>query len=369
VDLGRIVISMDRQSKAEFSRIYSDLEEELDPTSIYPFCAVFLDLEIVSLYKGYVLIACSAIAGYIGITYSLNNIIRRLYWFLVVIITFSYILAVLFPAMGTQIGYPYYGAWRGLFSHKNSLGAFISLGTSIFMVIVLSKENKPIIRLSSMCLFLSAAGLLFLSRSAAGILIFVILNSGLLLGFAWVKWNKYLRTIHYFVVGILFTGAIILALSHLNFIFGLLNRNTTLTGRLPLWYFLITSGISNHPFIGNGFGATWVNEQFRMATQAAIGWDFAPITAHNGLLDIFLCLGLVGVVLLISVVLVGLYRVTKYALKEQTFISLFPLLMIGFVILTNISETFLLELESFTWFLLVCALFSTTPLSKTAKQI
>jgi O-antigen ligase len=147
----------------------------------------------------------------------------------------------------------------------------------------------------------------------------------------------------------------------LDFVFGLLNRDTTLTGRLQSWSYLINSGISTHPLFGSGFGATWVSIQFRAVTQAAIGWDFAPLSADNGLVDIFLNLGLVGVILLISTVLLCLFRVVRHALKEQTIISFFPVLVMIFVITANISVSFILELESFAWFLMVFALFSTTP--------
>ena len=312
--------------------------------------------------------ACSAIAGYIGITYTIKIIIRKLCWFFVITASLSYGLALIFPAMGTHIGYPFFGAWRGLYIHKNFLGAQMALGTIIFLLNILSIENRLFIRLSGFCLYLLTAGLVYLSRSATGIIVFIILNAGLLLASAWVKWKNRLQRIHYLGLGILFTATILLVLTNLNFVFGLLNRNTTLTGRLPLWSFLINSGISKHPLFGTGFGATWASDQFRLATQVASGWEYAPITAHNGLIELFLSLGLVGVILLIAIVVLSFFRVTRYALKEQTIISFFPMLVMIFVITTNISESFILELESFAWFLMVYALFSTTRPSQRMQQ-
>jgi O-antigen ligase len=329
---------------------------------IFAICSMFWsEYFIASLYKIFVLIACSAIAAYIGKTYPSNILLRKLSWFFIIVTCISYGLALLIPAMGTHIGYPYFGAWRGLFFHKNYLGALMAFGTIVFLLNILSAGNRLIFRLSSFCLYLLTTGLVFLSRSATGIILFAILNSGLLLVSAWVKWKNRLRRGHYIILGILFSGLIILTLSHLDFVFGLLNRDTTLTGRLQSWSYLINSGISTHPLFGSGFGATWVSIQFRAVTQAAIGWDFAPLSADNGLMDIFLNLGLVGVILLISTVLLCLFRVVKYALKEQTLISFFPLLAMIFVITANISVSFILELEAFAWFLMVFALFSTTP--------
>ena len=41
-----------------------------------------------------------------------------------------------------------------------------------------------------------------------------------------------------------------------------------------------------------------------------------------------------------------------------------PVMMVVFVITANISVSFFLELECFAWFLLVYALFTTTPPTK-----
>jgi exopolysaccharide production protein ExoQ len=315
-----------------------------------------------SFYKVFVLIACSAIAAYIGITYSSNVLLKRLSWFFILISSLSYVLALFFPELGTNKGYPYYGAWRGWFTIKNYMGPIMSFGSIVFMIKLISIDKKLFSRLTSGCLYLLTAGLAFLSRSATAMIIFAILNGSLLLIFAWVKLKNRLRAGHYIVLGILFAGTLILALSNLDFLLGLLNKNTTLTGRLPMWSFLINSGISKHPLIGDGFGATWASDQFKLATQSAIGWWFAPITSHNGLVDIFLHLGLVGVLLFISMVFFIFYRVIRYALKNKTIISFFPVLVMIFILLVNISESFILELESFAWFLMIFALFYTTPL-------
>jgi O-antigen ligase len=332
---------------------------------LFAICSIFWsDFKVASLYKVIVLIACSAIGGYVGMTYTINNFIRKLFWFFVITVSLSYGLALLFPSMGTHIGYPYFGAWRGLFFHKNFMAEIMAFGTITFIANIFSIENRMILRLVSICFYVLTAGLVFLSRSASGIILFVILNTSFLLVAAWVKWKNHLGRLHYYGLGILFIGMVILTFTHLNFVFGLLNRNATLTGRIPEWSYLITSGMSQHPLLGSGLGATWVNDQFRSITQATTGWGFAPLSADNGLLDIFLNLGLVGVILLISNVVLCLSRVAKHALKEQTIISFFPAFLMIFVITANISTSFMLEHESFAWFLMVFALFSTTPLPR-----
>ena len=327
----------------------------------FAICSIFWsDNFLVSLYKVLVLIGCSTIAAYIGITFPGNTFIKKLSYFFVFVIGLSYGLALLFPTIGTFIGYPYFGAWRGWFTIKNYMGPVMSVVTIVYLFITLDGDEKISIRLLSLCFYLLSVGLVFLSQSATGIIIMIILNAGSLFFYSWVKWKKWLHAGHYIVLGILFAGLFIFALTNLSFLFGLLNKNTTFTGRVPLWSFLINTGLANHPVLGSGFGATWANYQFMLATDTAVGWK--AFTAHDGFVEIFFSLGLVGAILLISILLLCIYRVTIHAIKEQSFISFFPILLIIFVITTNITESFFLELESFAWFLMIFALFSTTPL-------
>jgi exopolysaccharide production protein ExoQ len=324
-------------------------------------CSIFwCAYPLVAIYKVFVLIACSTISAYIGINFPGKTLIKKLSYFFVFVIILSYSLALLIPVVGTNIGYPYFGAWRGWFDIKNYMAPVMSVATIIYLFNALDANEKIINRLLSVCFYLLSVGLVFLSQSATGITIMIILNAGAILFYAWVKWKNHLHTVHYIILGILFAGLSILAFTNLSFLFGLLNKNTTFTGRVPLWSFLVNTGLANHPLFGSGFGATWANDQFSHTVQAAEGW--IVITAHNGLVETFLSLGLVGTILLISILVLCIYRVTRNAIKEQSFISFFPILLILFVITTNITESFFLELESFTWFLMVFALFSTTPL-------
>jgi exopolysaccharide production protein ExoQ len=216
--------------------------------------------------------------------------------------------------------------------------------------------------LGNILFYFLTALLVFLSKCATAMILLVLLNLGFLLAVAWVKWKKHLKKVHYVALTIVFIVLLILVFQNMDFLFGLLNRNTTLTGRLPLWSYLIQNGLANRPVLGNGLGATWDSNNFRFTTQVAVGWDLPPLVSDNGYIDIFLDLGLVGVVLSIFMVLLCLFRVTRHALKEQTVISFFPVLVMIFVITVNLDLSFFLNLESFAWFLMIFALFSTTPL-------
>jgi O-antigen ligase len=69
----------------------------------------------------------------------------------------------------------------------------------------------------------------------------------------------------------------------------------TFTGRLPLWE-VIWDQIQQHYWLGYGFGAFWdvngLDNSFGLARS--VGWLGVVGQAHNGYLDLFLQIGLVG---------------------------------------------------------------------------
>jgi exopolysaccharide production protein ExoQ len=330
---------------------------------LFALCSIAWSINIgASVYRGISLIGCSAIAAYTGLTFSNKILFKGFWWFYVFIAIASFTLALFFPSFGTHIGYPYYGAWRGIFWSKNYMGPMMTFGNLVFLFGITLSWKKLLAWLGNILFYLLTALLVYLSKCASALILMVALNLGFLLAFAWVKWKKLLKKKHYIIGAIVSILLIIFIILNLNFFFGLLGRDTSLTGRFPLWSYLIHTGWTNHPILGSGFGATWETNNFRYTTAIAVKWDTTPLVSDNGFIDIFLDLGLIGVALSICVILVCLYRVVKHANKEQTVISFFPVFVVIFVIIVNSTLSFFLNLESFTWFLLVFALFSTTPL-------
>jgi exopolysaccharide production protein ExoQ len=81
-----------------------------------------------------------------------------------------------------------------------------------------------------------------------------------------------------------------------------LGRDPTLTGRTQLWG--VALEYSGDPLLGTGFESFWLGE--RLQRIWSIYW-WHPNEAHNGYLEVFLNLGVVGV-LLLGIVLVAGYR-------------------------------------------------------------
>jgi O-antigen ligase len=186
------------------------------------------------------------------------------------------------------------------------------------------------------------------------------LNFLIALVIGWLAIKPRLHALHYYVsAGVLVVSAA-LALANINFIFGMFNRDTSISGRVPMWTYLIKAIISQHPWLGYGFGAIWTMESFRIQVQHVVGWLYPVLIGDNGFLDILLHLGAVGLILFLVILGYMVYRTGKYGFRHLTIEGFFPLFVIIYALAANISFSLFLETESFVWLLMVAALFATS---------
>ncbi len=88
-----------------------------------------------------------------------------------------------------------------------------------------------------------------------------------------------------------------------------LGRGSELSGRAPLWRDLL--GLHTNPILGTGFESFWLGER---PLQLEGIFFFIPNEAHNGYLETYLTLGIVGVFLLI-----GLFVATFWKIRAELF--------------------------------------------------
>ena len=122
--------------------------------------------------------------------------------------------------------------------------------------------------------------------------------------------------------------------SFLSWVFGLLGRDATLTGRADLWNDLMRIAAIN-PISGIGFGSFWIGD---LAHNLWDKYHWMPGQGHNGYIDVYLHLGLIGIIILCMVVLSS---TRKLIMNYYDNISYFELkyVLLMMILLSNISET------------------------------
>jgi O-antigen ligase len=110
-------------------------------------------------------------------------------------------------------------------------------------------------------------------------------------------------------------------------------RDLSLTGRVELWPDLIQ--LVPNPLIGTGFDSFWLGERLRKLWN--IYW-WQPNVAHNGFLETYINLGLIGVFLLVMVI-IATFMKCKNSMETNNIFGKFGLSVLIVTILYNMTES------------------------------
>ena len=318
---------------------------------------------VVTLFRALELFFAAVIAAYIGTRYQPGQMLEFLFWFgaILLILTIATVFAA--PRTGTMYWPPFDGAWRGIYWHRNHLASITALLSMVFLcrVLIAFKERDTKGFLDGIFYLLSLV-VLFFARSATGHILLFVLHFAVFCVWLWLTVAHRLQKWHYYLIFGVFVGGAILILSNLDLVFGIFNRDATLTGRANLWMHLLRDIVSRRPWLGHGFGAAWTFDSFREEIRLLVGWASQPLIGDNGFLDILLHVGVVGLLIFLTILVTASFRAFRYAISYKTLISFFPLLVMTYALFANISFSLFAETEVFIWFLIVTVLFMTTPL-------
>ncbi len=206
-----------------------------------------------------------------------------------ILAVFSLLAGLFVPSIGrmTEI-FP--GAWRGLWPEKNAFGGNMAFGAAICAAAAfLNPRRAGIWWAMALLSFL----LLLMSTSKTALV-------SLLLGAAALALVWSVRRGPVFSVVATWCAVVVLglvacvALFASDYVFGLLGKDATLTGRTEIWA-AVMHQIHQRPWVGFGYAAIW-DETGRWGPLAWIVHDagFRPDHAHNSWLEQWLSLGLVG---------------------------------------------------------------------------
>lgn len=135
----------------------------------------------------------------------------------------------------------------------------------------------------------------------------------------------------------------------------------TLTGRLPLWGYLIERYVGDRPFFGYGYNGFWT-PQHVMNVSGSQNWLI--LTAHSGYVSLLLELGAVGLGLVAIIVVMSLRRSYRNYRRSGDRTWLFMTAVLVWAIVNSIFDVVILEptLRNFICFLVFAKLALVRPL-------
>lgn len=234
----------------------------------------------------------------------------------------------------------------GIYDNANSLGRIMALTVFTCVAALKLDRRRRLLYLAG----IGAAGLaLALSQSKTSLVISV-LTSLLLVIFMVFRSRKQLFGA--VVVSVIGSGLVtlVVVVTNLALITTALDRDVTLTGRVPLWESVFPR-LLDRPIQGYGFNGYWNG----WGSPSHEIWNlntWRPPHAHNQFIDVMLLLGVIGLLLFVGLQLRTLVRATRYVRDVRGVFGLWPLTYCCFFLLAMLTESGLIA-RDLTWFLYV----------------
>lgn len=250
------------------------------------------------------------------------------------------------PAIG-RMADTFPGSWRGLWLEKNTFGDNMTQGAAICAAAAFLNPRRAMLWCGASVL---CFGLVLMSTSKTSLV--SVLLSGASIGLVWAVRRGPVASIAatWGAVVALCAGAAVIFFAS-DFVFGLLGKDATLTGRTKIWAAVMRQ-IDERPWQGFGYAAIW-DETGPWGPLAWITHDagFRAHHAHNSWLEQWLSLGVPGLAAWAGFFLqtlvaniVALYR-SKGAYLALPFFVLFSL--------TSLTESIAVVYNDMRWVIFV----------------
>jgi exopolysaccharide production protein ExoQ len=291
-----------------------------------------------TLRRALALLGTSMVGLYLGMKFEPKQQLRMIAWVIGLGAVASLAVALLFPDTGIVEG-----GWQGVYYLKNTLGRMMALGMLSLALLAFSERRHRVVRV--MMLFLCCS-LMLLSRSVTAIVVSLLM-------FALLPFRKllFLRT-RQLILALPLVFAVVSAITiwtvaHLEDILMTLGRSSSLTGRIPLWHY-VAKEIADRPIQGWGFMAFW-NSWEGERVSGTVHWDVAVPNAHNGFLEVWLGIGVIGLAILAIGLVQNLSSALRIARSSEDIDQSWPLIMLVFTVLYNLTESSFLAVNSLMW--------------------
>ncbi len=326
-----------------------------------PLLCSFLALVIVSscwslhpidsIRRGAGLLLLSIFAVYVAATFRPTRIAHILGTALSIGMALSLAAAAMLPSRAFMSD----GSFRGVYAHKNILGILAALLCILGIVRILSRKRWD--GKSALVLILGALNLV-LSASATSAIGFILCLS-ILIVFRKSKTKQSGPSVLRATIAIGIPAVLFLQFTGLasfdSWLMSVFGKSSTLTGRTDIWAALVPE-ILKRPLLGWGFGGFW-HGPLEPSTQV---WFAVPVLrptqAHNLALQVAVELGLIGLLLIGTLLIRTVVKHLKNyrATGDQVAFTMISVLCL--LLVQSFTEAGLLNHQTLSWALVTYAI-------------
>jgi O-antigen ligase len=298
------------------------------------------------------LCASSLFGLYLAERYILGQQLRFYAWTVGIgaLLSLFFIFAV--PLYGVMSG-DLAGSWNGTYTHKNALGRIMVFGVLVFFSRARAARTHRVANWLGIGLALILIGG---SRSLTAVFMLAIF---LIILFC----DKVLRSKpdrRGAALGMMTSAGALLAILIIfsgGTVLRHFGKDATLTGRMFLWDMVLTK-IGTHPWLGYGYNALWLGTEGTSSAEIEKAVKWTPGSAHNGFLDLWLTLGLLGLSVFVLQYAATFRRALLFLRSSNGAEGYWPLTYLLFIAMYNFDESALLKQSDLFWTVYVVAVYS-----------
>jgi exopolysaccharide production protein ExoQ len=289
-----------------------------------------------SLRRAFALGMWTLFGYYLASRYDTTELLQHLAIALGILAVLSLATGALLPDYGRESGFNG-GAWRGVYTTKNVLGEMMLLAAVVFGSLA-RRANRA--KTPAVLGILLVVTLIVFARATAASLIVLLLVITIPIVLMFRRRAALAAMICCCLLG--FSAVGLVASVNEQTVLNVVGKDATLTGRTVLWEAVIQR-IEDRPVLGYGYGAFWEpNTASSERVRAAVGWDVPH--AHNGILDTWLDLGLIGVLSLSAAYVLALRRAwtglrTRVGIEGVWAMTFLVMLFLGNTTESSISQS------------------------------
>ena len=307
----------------------------------------------VSIRRAIALLMTGLFCVYIATRLSPDDFLRRLLLVLFVGGVASLVYAVVDPGQAIEHAAINNGSWKGVYGHKASLGRIAAVAVMVSIYVRPRTGWERLMRWATVAIFLFLS---IESQSRASWLM-MIASLGCVAMLSAVRTPRLSTGLKIGIgVAVAAIAALVLIVSF-NQLLLLFGRDETFSGRVTLWTGAISVAMRTHPLLGAGYRAFWTDTGAAQVRSYIATWGSLPAQGHNGYLDVWLELGIVGLAVFAVFLLVTGWRLARRVLREPKDSAWAAMGVFFFIfLLNNLSVTVAFKHTDIAWIFAVLAM-------------